>query len=661
MTRPAARHLQFLVTLAVVAMPCGRAGAQPAAPPPPVVAPASPADLPLTDTIDPASPLAPMPDLGVDWPDLEAPDAAIPADAAAAPDDAARERRYRVVLAGIDGVEPGVRTLFHQVSVLKQGEGKPANSAQLQRRAEEDERALHDILQATGRYDATVSTALATAADGSATVTLTAEPGEPYDFTSVSLPGIDATGAQAEALTAAFAVKPGDPVDAARVNAGIAALKVALGREGYPFGKVGEPDVTVDREAHAATLSLPVEAGARARFGRIKLRGREVFPADHVARIARFRPGDEYDAALVEDLRRALVTTTLVSSVEIVPTPSETPGQVDLTVTLARAPVRTIAGELGYSTGEGVRSEVSWQHRNLIKPEGAVTFRGVLGTREQLLGAVLRRGNFGARDRVLNALVSASNSKLNAYEAKTFTIAGSIERQTNIIWQKKWTWSYGAELLASDERDSDLAGNSRRRTFAIAALPTSLAYDGSDDLLNPMRGYRLSGRLSPEASLQNGTFTYLKGQVDGSAYVPVTGFTSIAGRVRLGSIFGASRDRIAPSRRFYAGGGGSVRGFSYQAIGPEDAFGDPVGGRSLAEFSLEARVRFGDFGVVPFLDAGNLYTTTYPKFTGLRYGAGLGVRYYSSFGPIRVDVGTPLGRRPGESRVAVYVSLGQAF
>ena len=100
----------------------------------------------------------------------------------------------------------------------------------------------------------------------------------------------------------------------------------------------------------------------------------------------------------------------------------------------------------------------------------------------------------------------------------------------------------------------------------------------------------------------------------------------------------------------------------YQAIGPRFGPNDnPVGGKSLAEFSLEARVRFGNFGVVPFVDAGNISTTFLPRFRDLRVGAGLGVRYYSSFGPIRVDVGTPINPQSGDPKVAVYVSLGQAF
>ena len=162
-------------------------------------------------------------------------------------------------------------------------------------------------------------------------------------------------------------------------------------------------------------------------------------------------------------------------------------------------------------------------------------------------------------------------------------------------------------------------------------------------------------------SFQGSAFQYARGQIDASAYLPAGKKIVIAGRVRLGTILGAPADAIAPSRRFYAGGGGSVRGYGYQAIGPRDIANDPDGGRSLAEFALEARVRVGNFGVVPFLDGGNIYNRVYPDFSGFRYGAGIGARYYSNFGPIRIDVGTPLNRQKGDSRVTVFVSLGQAF
>ncbi|MEA3037024.1 MAG: translocation and assembly module TamA, partial [Sphingomonadales bacterium] len=352
-----------------------------------------------------------------------------------------------------------------------------------------------------------------------------------------------------------------------------------------------------------------------------------------------------------------------VSTVGIKTVPGKTPKSVDLVVALESAPVHTIAGQAGYGTGEGIRIEASWQHRNLIRPEGAVTIRGVAGTREQLLGAVLRVNNFRRRDQVLTAQAVASHENRPGYDARSFNLAAGIERQTNIIWQKRWTWSLGGELIATDEQDVDIkTGTTRRRTFLIGALPAVLSYDGSDDLLDPTRGFRLSFRFSPELSLHAGAFGYSRAQLDASFYQPVTERVVLAGRTRLGTIIGASRDAIAPSRRFYAGGGGSVRGYGYQRLGPRDpVFDDPIGGRSLAEFAIEARVRFGNWGIVPFLDAGNIYTSPLPDVSSLRFGAGLGVRYHTRFGPIRVDVGTPLSPRKGDSRIAVYVSLGQAF
>ena len=398
----------------------------------------------------------------------------------------------------------------------------------------------------------------------------------------------------------------------------------------------------------------------------IRVTGRPPFSARHVATIARFKSGDPFKRSKVDDLRRALIATTLVANADIQMVPTNGGRTVDLAVRLEPAPSHTIAGELGYGTGQGARLEASWTDRNFFNPEGALTVRGVAGTSEQLLGVQFRRSNFMRRDQTLNLQASASHQKFDAYEAKTILLAGNIERQSNFIWQKKWTWTYGAELLATDERGVfGVDGIKSTRTFLIAAAPLSLGYDGSDSLLDPSRGFRLSGRVSPEISAHGGQFTYARTQLDASAYHPISESIVAAGRIRLGTIIGAGVYDIAPSRRFYSGGGGSVRGYGYQRLGPKDLDGDPIGGRGLAEFALEARIRLkkfgGNFGIVPFFDGGSLTTEVLPDFRDWHFAAGLGVRYYSSFGPIRIDVGVPLNREKGDGPVAVTVSLGQAF
>lgn len=633
----------------------------------PPALPAQPAPPPGGEP-DPDSPLAPLPNLGVDWPDLGQPTAeeasvADTAETAVATSEIVAERRYRYRIDGIEGVGGDLmRQRFNELSVLRANEDRPANAAQIDRRAREDAEMLDELLRAEGYYAARVRTGVEPSGND-LLVVLDVTPGEQYRVAEVALPGLVGTGARADDLRDVYGLAEGAPVNADAILAAEDRLRASIGLSGFPFAEVLPSAVVVDHGTRTATVTVNIDSGGERRFGRILKSDDRVFDAEHVTDLARFAPGDLYSDEQLDDLRRAIVQTGLVSSVRAEPVEGAVPGTVDIRVEVEPAPPRTIAGELGYGTGEGARAEISWTHRNLFPPEGALTLRGVLGTREQLAGVIFRRNNFRARDRVLTVQAIAAHLERDAYEADTVLLSASLERQTNIFFQKDWTWSLGAELAATDERDVILStGQPRRRTYFIGALPTSLAYDGTDDLLDPKQGFRLSGRLSPELSLVGSAFGYARIQIDGSIYLPFGDRVVAAGRVRVGTIAGAPRDAIAPSRRFYAGGGASVRGYGFQQIGPRDPNGDPIGGRSLSEFSIEARVRaFGNFGVVPFLDGGNISTGPIPGVSDYRFGAGIGVRYYSNFGPIRIDVGTPLNPQAGDPRVAVYVSLGQAF
>jgi translocation and assembly module TamA len=631
----------------------------------PVPPPPDPAEL------DPNAPLDPMPDLGVAWPELNARDTASPPAPATAQQKrripVAGDMRYVVAVEGLGSIgnAEGLLRAFRQQSALDAERKDPANAAQIGRRASADADLLAQLLRAEGYYDATVEPRTEKTGEG-LSVVLSADPGPQYRFASVDLPGLDAAGPDATRLRDSFGVKAGDPVVAADVIAAGLSLTTALGEQGYAVAKLGEQDIEVNHLTHLATLVLPVDPGPVARFGVIHVNGRPPFSARHLALMARFRPGEPFRRSKVDDLRRALIATTLVANADIQVVPVAGGRTVDLNVRLEPAPSHTIAGELGYGTAQGARLEVSWTDRNFFNPEGALTLRGIAGTNEQLLGVQVRRSNFGMRDQTLNLQFSASHQKFAAYTAKTIGLAANIERLSNFIWQKKWTWSYGGEWLGTIERGVfSSAGVKDTRRFLIAAIPLAAGYDGSDSLLDPTRGFRLSGRLSPEISFHGGHFSYGRAQFDASAYHPVGERVVVAGRVRLGTIFGAGLFNVAPSRRLYAGGGGSVRGYGYQRLGPKDLDGDPIGGRGLAEFAVEARVRLsafgGNFGLVPFFDGGTLTSSARPDFSHWRTAAGLGVRYYSLFGPIRIDVGVPLHRQKGDGPFAVTVSLGQAF
>jgi len=551
---------------------------------------------------------------------------------------------------------------------------------QLAARARADEDLLLEILRTYGYYDAEVVRQLsggrrngdAASAATDPRVRYDIVPGQRYAFGTIDL-GLLGTqaGPDGETLRDVFAIQSGDPLYVDRIVSRRADLDISLGESGYPFATLDDPALLIDHARTEGDLTMKVDPGGKYVFADVVSDQPDFLSGRHLARIARFEQGETYQRSLEVDLRRAIQATGLVSSIaiaprEITPPDGDQPGEVALDVSLEKAPLRTISGAIGYGTEEGVRLEASWEHRNLFPPEGALRLRGILGTREQLGSVTFRRNNFLDRDQVLTVDAYASDIETDAIEARTVALRGTFERVSNLLFQKPLSWAVGAEVLWSDERNATfVAAEAPREQYLIAGLFARATIDDSNDLLDPSGGFRVTGTLAPDVSRSNGvTSFYIRSGVDARYYQSV-GSTVIAGRANFLTITGADTGDIAPSRRLYAGGGGSVRGYGFQAIGPRDAAGEPTGGRSLIEFSLEARIETGLLDgaveVVPFVDAGSVSTSSTPDLNVIRIGAGIGVRYKTSFGPIRIDVGVPLNPDEFDNPVAVYVSLGQAF
>jgi translocation and assembly module TamA len=577
---------------------------------------------------------------------------------------------------------------FKDLSTLRELDDGDDSAPQVAARARADEELLGDILRTYGYYDGDVVRQLsggrrARADDDGEDADISTEPSVRFDI----LPGVryrfgridlgrlpSLAEPDASRLIAAFGIQPGDPLYADRIIEREIELRVALGESGYPFALLDEPELLIDHARAEGDLTLDVQPGGKYVFGPVASSDERFLSGRHLSRIARFDQGDVFQQSLETDLRRAIIATGLVSSVTV--TPRETrapqgdqPGEVALDVEFERAPLRTIAGAIGYGTEDGFKVEARWEHRNLFPPEGALRLRGILGTREALGSIGIRRNNFKGRDQVLTVDLFASDITTEAVDSRGFGMRGTFEKVSNLLFQKPISWQLGGELLYTDERNRSVrvapGGPVPRQAFLIGGLFGSVTLDASDDLLDPSQGYRATLYLAPEASRSEGSESfYLRAQGD-AAYYQSVGSTVLAARVRAATIQGAEAADIAPSRRLYGGGGASVRGYGFQGVGPRDDLGNPEGGASLVEFAAEARIETGLLGgaveVVPFIDAGTVGRGSTPDFADIRWGAGIGIRYKTTFGPIRVDVAAPLNPTAFDSPVVVYVSLGQAF
>ncbi len=627
-------------------------------------------DIPLEDGAL-AAPLEPLEGFDVTVPEAPTEEAAAAAPAIG----------YRLVVEGLD--EVGLEAEFRAISALEQGDNEAANAAQLTARAEEDAASAIRFLRSRGYYDAVADSEiiLPAEADGRYRVELVVNPGQQYEFSSIRIVGED-KAIPAGLVSRNLEVKVGEPIIADNVVSAEASVSLLFPYNGYPFAKVEDRDILLDGETKTGDYTLPVDLGPRASFRGIQVEEGAVFDPGHIDVLSRFDRGDLYDVRKQDDLREAMIATSLFNSVSIEPVRTGEEGPdgteyVDLLVRQEEGPTRSLQAEAGYGTGQGFRVEGRWINRNAFPPEGALEANAVIGTQEQGIGALFRRSNAGQRDRTVQLGLDVRRQDFDAYNARTIALVGRISRESTPIWQKRWTYAYGFELIGSQEtRFNPATGTDPRSTYLIAALPGQIGYDSSDNLLDPTKGFRVTVRSSPEASLQGGGFDpYIRNQVDLSGYQGLGESFVLAGRFRFGSIYGVGRDDIAPSRRLYAGGGGSVRGFGYQQIGPRETIVTPdpddpenpnvdyfyLGGRSVVEGAVEGRYRFGNFGAVAFVDAGQVYEEQYPGFDGMRYGVGIGARYYTNFGPFRADIAMPLNRRPGEARFGVYISIGQAF
>ena len=582
--------------------------------------------------------------------------------AGAVPRTVARaDLNYRTEISGVADNE--LADLLEKVSELKTLEDKPPVSTEaLRRRADRDLGRLADAAHSLGYWGAEFSYDIDANAEP-VKVTVSVEPGPLYHVAAVEVLGAAGQPLSIPEDDKRLPLKPGDPARTAPVVAAEAALLAKLGDSGHPFAKVEDRRVEIDRGTQTMAVTYTLDPGPVMRFGPVATEGLERLDPAYVEGRLRWRRGEVYDASKVGETRRALIETGLFSTVQITPVADpDNPGDVRMTIAASERVHRTVGAGLAYNTSQGFGARAFWENRNLFGNTEHLRLSAEAGQQVEAFRANFRRPDFLAVDQDLLATAEIANDNPVAYRSRRALGTAGLERR----FGRMLTGGVAFEIeKANVVQLAEIDPRTGSQRYELVGLPAYVKVDTTDNLLNPTTGHRAQLSVTPAHTFSGSDLTFATSLISGSAYWALGSQQRaiLAGKLALGSLDGAPLSQLPSDQRIYAGGGGSIRPYGYLMAGPLAPNNVPIGGRSSLVLNLEARVKVTEtIGIVPFVDAGSYYESPVPQLgRTLLYGVGLGLRYYTAFGPLRLDLATPLHKRSGDSPIQVYISLGQAF
>jgi len=565
---------------------------------------------------------------------------------------------YEAAIEGID--ERSFRMDLELALTTFELKDRPPPTVNLLRyRAEEDLPLLVKALRARGYYAATAAVDLEEAARP-LLVTFRVEQGPLFVFSAVDIILVDTDAAKQEIkLPAAdqLGLKEGDPAKARAILEAEEKLRARIAAEGFPFSRVVDRRVVVDHATRQVAVTFEVQPGPFAHFGATELTGLESVAGDHVLRMVPWQKRQAFDGDLLPRFQQKLIETGLFAIVRVTHGEQlDEDGLLPIAVELTERKQRTVKAGLRYSTDEGIGGRFSWEHRNLFRHGERLTL-GVEASQIALaLQGRFNKPYFFSDRQTLDATFRMAQDHTEVYTSKNLDSAVMVDRQlTEEVL-------FGAGLGFRQARVPQL---DQADEYSLLYLPARLEWNSTDSLLDPTRGSKFAVRVAPYYDVVKTDLGFFKASFNTSHYHQILAepYVLLAVRAGMGTISGQSAADIPADLRFYAGGGGSIRGYPYQKVGPTQD-GEPIGGRSILELSAEFRFKVTEtIGVVAFVDGGNAYENSYPDLSEpIRWGAGAGLRYYTAFGPLRLDVGFPINPPSNVTDwFQVYLSIGQAF
>ncbi len=448
----------------------------------------------------------------------------------------------------------------------------------------------------------------------------------------------------------------GERICSSRVKESTRELDRHLKAQGYPFSRSRVQEVVIDHADHSAAIYLAFDPGPMAYFGDMEITGLERVQDELVREKIPWEKGDKFRAPQMEKLRRDLSAIGLFSVVEVNHGQDlEEDNLLPMQVRVRERSPRTLRAGLGYQSDIGPELRLGWIHRNMRGKGETLEADLQLSDVERFLGASYTIPSFMRPDQRLILKSGYREEYQEAYDSTSIFATGTVDRDLTDELSVGVGAGYRLARIEQMGEETDLG---------LLFFPGNLLYDARDSELDPSQGFRFNLRLTPFVDTMDLETRFLKTYASLSSYLELWPEKKIvlANRVAYGAIGAEDRRKVPPDERYYAGGGGSIRGYAHQKVGPmkDD---NPIGGLSLAEINTELRFKVSrNSGLVLFLDGGQAYENSYPDFSeNLRWGGGIGYRYYTDFGPLRADLAFPLNRRSMDSAYQLYLSIGQAF
>ena len=540
---------------------------------------------------------------------------------------------------------------------IGEAEDPPGSRFEARRRASAAAEDATALLRSEGYYGYTVEPSVSEGESARALVRIDPGPLFTVQAPEVAFVGPAPADDAAQAARAAIGLTVGEPGRAPDIVEAEGRVVAALQARGYADVRAEPRQVVVDHADRSIRPTYQIAAGELVRLNGIEFDQVGRSDRQWLLSLAPWKEGEVYEPEDVAELERRLLDTGVYDSVTVALSAKSKPdGLRPVVVSLADRPRRTLEALASVSTSEGASVEGRWLRYNRFGRADTLSLLARLGTLDSRLETELSLPHFRRAQRTLRLNGAVFRTTTDAFDESGVRAAADLTQR----FGRTTYFTYGASAEGIQTTEFDEA----RNFFALTGLG-AFHLDRSDDPLDPRRGYRIEARVEPTALAGDSSLAFLRTVAQSTAYLPFgeEANTVLAGRVRLGLILGGAIPDVPASRRFYAGGGGSVRGYQYQAVGPRAPNGKPFGGLSLFETSLELRRSriWRGLGAVVFVDAGSVGLEETPSTAELEASIGVGARYELGFGPIRADLAIPLNKRDGDPAFQIYLSIGQAF